>query len=377
MYRGLSTEYFSFIPAFEALGHEVLHFDSWDKNLYLDYADLNSKLLSFVDEICPDIIFAVTLGYEIWVETWGVVKQKSSCRLVHWCTDDSWKFREHSRFIAPYFDLMVTTYEEFLPAYADIGSSAFLSGWGCPVQWLSEPKQAALCKYSVTFVGSAHGNRKELVAKLKELGVNVECFGYGWKNGAVDAEDIPNIFRSSIISLNFANSKGENQIKARTFEVPGSGGFLVSDDAKSLSSVFRDKQEIIIVKNIEETVEVVKYYLENCKLRDEIANNGFLKVKNKYSYANRVDDILGYALSIERKKSNMDIPDFVVLKGAHRMNVCLRLFRAVLIGVGKIVFGKTRGVRFARRASFELEWRIRGAKTYTHLGWTSRMFYGI
>ena len=44
-HRGLSTEYFSFIPAFEELGYEVFHFDSWNSSLYADYADLNSKFL--------------------------------------------------------------------------------------------------------------------------------------------------------------------------------------------------------------------------------------------------------------------------------------------------------------------------------------------
>ena len=375
-HRGLSTEYFSFIPAFEELGYEVFHFDSWNSSLYADYADLNSKFLSFVDDVKPDIIFAVTLGYEIWSESWEAVRQKNNPLLIHWSTDDSWKFREHSVFIATYFDLNVTTYEEFVPKYQEIGANVFLSGWGCPVQWMSEPKKAAKCRYGVTFVGSAHGNRKELVSKLKELGIDVECFGYGWDNGAVSADEIPTIFRDSVISLNFANSKGENQIKARTFEVPGSGGFLITDNARNLSLVFDDRQEMVVVNSIEEMANSIKKFTADDGVRDEIAYKGFLKVQNKYSYARRVADILDFAAKLERNKDKNQAIDFAALRAGHRLSVWLKLFRFLLVGIGKIVFGKDRGLRFARRACFEFEWRVRGAKTYGYTGWTGRMFYG-
>lgn len=374
--RGLSTEYFSFIPAFEALGYEVFHFDSLDSSLYDDYADLNSKFLSFIDEVRPNIIFAVTLGYEIWMEVWDIVRQKSDAVRIHWSTDDSWKFREHSVFIANHFDLNVTTYEEFVPKYEEIGANAFLSGWGCPVQWLSEPKKGVYCRYEVTFVGSAHGNRKEILAKLGELGINVECFGYGWKNGAVDAEEIPAIFRDSVVSLNFANSKGENQIKARTFEVPGSGGFLITDDAKNLSSIFRNNEEIIIVDSLEEMANATKQFIENREDRDRIAQKGFSRVKNQYSYANRVSDILDFAATMDRKQHLVPTLNFDVLLKGHRLGIGLKLLKLLLVFVGQIAFGKKRGYRFARRASFELEWRIRGEKTYGYGGWTGRMFYG-
>jgi spore maturation protein CgeB len=374
--RGLSTEYFSFIPAFEELGYDVSHFDSWDSSLYSDYADLNAKFLFAVDEVRPDVIFAVTLGYEIWMEVWDIVRQKSDAVLIHWSTDDSWKFREHSIFIANCFDLNVTTYAEFIPKYKEIGASAFLSGWGCPVQWLSEPKKSTDCRYGVTFVGSAHGNRKELVAKLGELGINVECFGYGWENGAVNAEEIPVIFRDSVVSLNFANSKGENQIKARTFEVPGSGGFLITDNAKNLSSVFCNNKEIIIVDSLEEMANATKQFIESREDRDHIAKQGFLRVKNQYSYAKRVSDILDFAVKIERKQHLVPAPNFDVLLKRHRLGIGLKLLKLLLVFMGQIVFGKKKGYRFARRASFELEWRIRREKTYGHSGWTGRMFYG-
>jgi len=37
--RGLSTEYFSFIPALKSLGHDVFFFDSWNKDLYNNFVE--------------------------------------------------------------------------------------------------------------------------------------------------------------------------------------------------------------------------------------------------------------------------------------------------------------------------------------------------
>ena len=44
------------------------------------------------------------------------------------------------------------------------------------------------------------------------------------------------IFRNSKMSLNFSKSRGnEKQIKARVFEITGSGGFCVSEEAPNIS----------------------------------------------------------------------------------------------------------------------------------------------
>jgi len=68
--RGLSTEYFSFVPALEKLEYEIVFFDSWDRSLYSNFIELNRALIDIVKKENPDIIFSVQLGYEIWLETW-------------------------------------------------------------------------------------------------------------------------------------------------------------------------------------------------------------------------------------------------------------------------------------------------------------------
>ena len=371
--RGLSTEYFSFIPAFEKLGYEVVFFDSWDRTEYSNFTELNECLISKVEVEKPDLIFSVQLGYEIWVETWDYIRSEFMIKTINWCTDDSWKYKEHSRFLATHFDLMITTYEEFLPKFKDENSNAMLSTWAVPIQWVQEPKKSTECKYKVTFVGAAHGDRKEKVDKLKNAGIEIECFGYGWDNGAIEADEIPRIFNDSIISLNFANSSGENQIKARVFEVTGSGGFLLTENAKNLDKVLKNNYEIAIFDNIDNCIEQVKFYLEDTNLRDSLVLNSFRKTSNNYTYLNRMKDIINTVETIEKKDLNP--VDFSKAIKEHKKSLVLDCLKFLLIFVGNLIYDNEKAKRFSRRVVYEFSWRMFGSNTYKSKGIVGRMFY--
>jgi hypothetical protein len=50
-------------------GHDVHHFESWDRAAQVDFAALNTVLLDRIDVLRPDLVFCVLMGYEIWSET--------------------------------------------------------------------------------------------------------------------------------------------------------------------------------------------------------------------------------------------------------------------------------------------------------------------
>ena len=60
----------------ERLGHDVRHFETWDKALYPQYADLNKALLDEIDAYRPDIVFTVQRDYEIWTETLAAIRDE-------------------------------------------------------------------------------------------------------------------------------------------------------------------------------------------------------------------------------------------------------------------------------------------------------------
>ena len=379
--RGISTEYAAFIPALRRLGFEVVHFDSWDRTRFGDFSELNQALLNTVEEVRPDIMLSVQLLYEIWLETLEIIKGRGDVATICWATDDSWKYRECSRFIGPIYHAMATTYDYVVPEYHRDGiSNVLLTQWAANADDLMEPLPASACRYKVSFVGAAHGDRQEQVAKLVEMGVDVTCFGYGWPDGPVALSDIPHIMRDSVISLNFANSKGNNQIKARTFEVPGAGGFLLTEEAPGLEEFYIPGKEIEVFSNLDELVIKIQRYLANPSLRDEIARRGFERTRSDHTYDVRMKQLVDFVLNAHaafkrEKKQPVSAPSLAAACKQHRLGFFLKLLRGLLLFPCVAIWGKARGPRAARRILFEISWRVFGAKTYSSSGLPGRLFY--
>lgn len=388
--RGLSYEYANFLPALRDLGHEVTHFESWNKDSYEDFSALNRAFLDAVDSMQPDIIFCVLVNYEIWLETIEAVRARCSAITIHWGTDDSWKYEPFARWVAPAFDLYVTTAREaFIRANEEGHQNFVLSQWAAIGGGLLEPTPAVNCQYQVSFVGSAYGNRMRWIAKLRDRGIKVNCFGYGWESGAVPAEEIPKIIRTSAISLNFGDSglilqgfgaKRSRQIKARVFEVPGAGGFLLTENAPDLEKFYDINEEIATFAGVDELAQKIELYLSNPDSRDEIAQRGYQRTSSEHTYELRFARILSIAVELKTKRGGkaaflVDNKWFEDVAARHQLGLKLRFLRKVLVTVFSLFFGRVRGARAARRLVYEISWRVAREKTYTAAGIPGRMFY--
>lgn len=373
-FRGESLEYTSFIPALRNLGHEVGHFESWNRSMYADFAELNQRLIAEILSFRPDILFTVQMEYEIWIETLDFIRSLNIIT-ISWAADDTWKYREVSRFIAPSYHAMTTTYSHILPKYHAEGiQHAFLTQWAANSASLQEPLPASQCKYPVSFIGQAHGDRRKRIEQLRSNGVDVVCFGHGWENGPVSTAEYAQIIRSSVISLNFANSRGKKQLKARCFEVPGAGGFLLTEAVEDLDLYYRLNEEIAVFHDGEELLEAISYYLRYPDRRDSVAIAGYRRTLENHLYEHRMEEIIRFATKIPIKNPEGDIPDLDDAVRKHLQTRSLRFLRRLIESLMSVVFGHARGIRAARRFIFELSWRFVGRHTFTASGWPGRMF---
>ena len=382
--RGEGYEYVNFLPALRRLGHRVSFFESFSREPYADFTVLNRALLKRVEETSPDVVFCVLMHYEVWTETMRLLR-KSGPLLLNWSTDDSWKYSMFSRLIAREWDVAVTTHPDAVEWYQRDGiSGGMLSQWAANEETLSPPLPAVACRYPVSFVGAAYGNRPAMVEALRREGIDVACFGHGWPAGPVEAKRIHEIVRTSQVSLNFSEGSQKGlggdcgrQIKARVFEVPGYGGCLLTELAPDIDRYFRSGQEILTFEGCGELVGAVKSLLAHPQQRDAIARRGFERVRQEHTYDRRFDDLLR-ALSqqvAQRPPGAIDWPEFEVAARRHRFGSTLKLLRFFMVACASLFLGKQRGPRAARRLMFEISWRLFGSHTYTAAGWPGRMFY--
>lgn len=392
--RGESYEYSNFVPTLRRLGHEVLFFESYNRSTYKDFRELNETLLLTVERERPDVVLSVLVHYEIWLETWEILRDSGIAATINWATDDSWRYQEFSRLVAPAFHAFATTYPTAYARYLRDGfSHVLLTQWGANAVTLQPPIPAARCRYAVSFVGTAHSDRRAWITALDQAGIKVDCFGYGWPSGPVAAAEIPQIIRSSVISLNFAKGgltwngifpRRLNQIKARTFEIPGAGGFLLTEWADDLSKYYTPGEEVCVFRDLTDLADSIHYYLAHPLERDTIAFKGHARTLAEHTYEHRLVDVLAFAVRqrdefVSRHPGlpigRVDWARFEDASRQHKMNRSLRLLRHALEKVCIAAWGPTRGPRAARRAVFELSWRLAGAKCYSASGWPGRMFY--
>jgi spore maturation protein CgeB len=386
--RGENYDYVHFLPAFRRLGHEVSFFDSGDRTLYKDFADLNLALAARVADWRPDMIFCVLMHYEIWSETLDLIRNQSPVVVVNWGTDDSWKFTQASRFFAEHVDLHVTT--DLATAETAVSESlhnVILSQWAASPDASSKPYPSSACRYDVSFVGSIYGYRAEWVEVLRQSGVSVSCFGHRSENGVIDADEIPQVYRASRISLNFSgagqNARGakgsyNRQLKARTFEVPGAGGFLLTENAPGLERYFRVGQEVATFESTSDLIDKVRYYLVHPDERDAVARAGHERTMAEHTYDRRISEILKKLepLRLGRTRPWAIVPDALApMAELHRRKDFSSGLRPLLIAMFSLLFGIERGRRAARRFIYEVSWRLCGAATYAARGLPGRLFY--
>lgn len=377
--RGEGTEYCAFIPALRALGHEVIHFDSWARAKN-DYAALNRDLLETVERERPRVVLIVHLLFEIWTETLDILRNRGDVATVSWSTDDSWKYRKFSRFVGPHYHAMTTTYPYIVPRYKSDGmTNVLLTQWAASDDALIAPIPARSCEYQVSFVGAAHGDRLRWVQELEQAGIPVKCFGYGWPSGSVAATSISHVMNKSIISLNFANSSGENQIKARVFEVCGAGGFLLTETALGLENFYDIGGEIDTFRDMNEAVQKIRQYLEDEDLRDSMAQKAFERTRQAHTYIRRMEEVLDFACRSKAmtKEETISVETiWVDILKRHELTTILRLIRWLLTRPLALLLGQEKARRVARRLVYEISWRISGRHTFSASGLPGRMFPG-
>jgi spore maturation protein CgeB len=83
----------------------------------------------------------------------------------------------------------------------------------------------------------------------------------------------------------------KSQIKGRTFEVPGSGGFLLTDQVAYLEDYLTPGEEIGVFDSPEDLVAQVRWWLEHEDERASAADAGYRRVREEHTYDHRFTEI--------------------------------------------------------------------------------------
>jgi spore maturation protein CgeB len=310
--RGLSFEHTNLRTALDGMGHDVIQFDFMRRKAAVGKRRMNAELIARAEEVKPDVSFFVLFTDQIEPRTIEEVGRRGAAPTINWFADDHWRFENFTRHYAPSFDWSVTTDADSLEKYQAIGcNNVIRSQWACNRYAYS--KVTDELEHDVTFVGQPHGDRREVIGRLKAAGHSVQCWGFGWPAGRLDHDQMVRVFSSSRINLNLSNASEpdkrlrarayrfvkrikesgarRSQIKGRTFEVPGSGGFLLTDRVPHLEDYFELDREVGVFDSTEDLIERVGWWLDHPDERQAVADAGYRRVLAEHTYDHRFEQI--------------------------------------------------------------------------------------
>jgi spore maturation protein CgeB len=349
--QGYSFEHYNFYHSLLHMGYDILYFDFMTLMQEHGQEWMNRRLLEVAKAEKPDLMFTVLFRDELDPAAVRGISENTDTITLNWFCDDHWRFDNYSRFWAPRFNWVVTTARSALPKYAKIGCrNVIKSQWAC--NHFLYRKHDLPIKYDVTFVGQPHGNRRRVVQALRDAGINVQVWGTGWENGRLAQEEVIRVFNQSRINLNLSNASTPStttkersramvrnslshcldavpfgsqvkmvgkkwisamrrstsittssirsnsigqqyaeQIKARNFEVPGCGGFLLTGTAEDLEDYYDIINEVVCFEDVDDLIRKVRYYLHHEKERAAIAQASHQRTLCEHTYVDRFKKI--------------------------------------------------------------------------------------
>lgn len=336
--RGHSFEHYNFYDSLVKMNggkHEIVYFPLDEVMNEVGRDEMNRRLISAAYETKPDLCFFFLFTDEIKSETIREITEKSGAVTFNWFADDHWRFDNFSKYYAPLFHWVGTTDSHAPAKYERIGhKNVVKTQWACnhflykpSAEFAFRPRDY---KHDVTFVGQPHSDRRQVAETVRASGVDIQCWGGGWPSGKIDQDKMIDLFAESRVNLNLTKgsvrysltdfariflgkrsdgriivksprlwidniksllNRRREQIKGRNFEIPGSGGFLLTSDADNLRDYYEDGKEIVIFENMAELIGKIKYYLGHEEERIRIARAGYERTLREHTYEKRFNEI--------------------------------------------------------------------------------------
>ena len=307
-----SGEYPSFFyqckKSFEDLGHEINFFNYRYFRLHkLKFTNkiLNKVIFNKIKKYNPDILLVIK-GESLEK---GIIKNLSQAgiKTINWTLDSPfgdfypgnkiYNINEYNYFFV--FD------SYYVDKLRDINPNSYYLACAADPKYVHReviPLENRNYIYDVSFVGSYQPEREDL---FNSLGVKIHIFGPSWHRAKnkenfiiqetyLNGKEMNKVFNLSKINLNIQALHGKNSMNLRTFEVPSTKSFILTDYKKDLPELFEIDKEIVFYKNKDDLREKINYYLDpsNEEERINIIKAGYERVLNEHTIHHRIKEVI-------------------------------------------------------------------------------------
>lgn len=281
-----------------------------------------SSIKEAVDHFRPDLMITTGWAYRRHKREHvdELVKRAAKYKVKHvyWATEDPrWTEECSFKCIEIYKpDAVMTIHLDSVNKYRELGLPAGHLDFGCNPEFNKHEPPSSKYDYDVALVGNGgkawKSDRKDsvqiLLRPLVERSYNLAIWGKRWDRfneelmgfklpkhmlkGELPYEETNKVYNSAKIIIGLQND--QTMLTSRTFEVLGSGGFLLTVPTQSVNNLFANNFHLSCSYSPEDTVRLVDYFLKYEAERQAIARNGQQEVYSKHTYKERARQILKF-----------------------------------------------------------------------------------
>lgn len=114
-----------------------------------------------------------------------------------------------------------------------------------------------------------------------------------WQGGALEGAEVSAVIAKSKVVLNVLRRQNlPDGVIMRTYEVPGSGGFMLSTRTEGAKREFPEGVAGAYFGDVQDCIGQIKYFLEHDHLRRDIARKAHEVVCQSHSFRHRVQQIV-------------------------------------------------------------------------------------
>lgn len=110
--------------------------------------------------------------------------------------------------------------------------------------------------------------------------------------------DLPFFYPCSEINFNCTSMQMKGAVNQRVFDVPASGGFLITDQRRQMDQLFEPGREMVAYQAPEEIWDLIDYYLRKPKERERISRAARQRVLREHTYDLRLTRLLKTMLAV-------------------------------------------------------------------------------
>jgi hypothetical protein len=257
----------------------------------------------------PDMVFACkALHFD--GDVMEDIRRASGALLVHWHPDD---YRNRSNSSAdfasalPVYDVHLTPKTFNIAELVEDGARRveFVPySYDPEVHRPLPPRTSPPCQ--AVFVGSFEPERAGVLEYAARSGIDLEVWGSFWhrlppssplrphcRYREERADEMATAFASAAVSLGFLRKANRDLHTARTFEIPASGGVMLTERTDEQRSFFEEGKEALYFDSAEEMVSTIRAYSSSPGDLARIRAAALDRCRrDRYSYAERLQDLL-------------------------------------------------------------------------------------